>query len=457
MNSPRSSTLVSGPAADSRRGLFLPEITPAAGQQVIRADTLLVLLCLSFGPLIYGASAQAVTPMLLSAGVILMASRPGGIAIIAKSARALAAIVPLLAWMLASAIWSLDGEASVSLVLRLAVLFSAGALLVTGFGVLPLGQLHRPLLALALGLSAAGAAVAVDLELGGHLARILHGARPAGFDPALDYGRAAILHAMLLVPVSVGLLRLGAPLLAAGYALFTAIAIVSTSSLAAKMALATGFVSLTTVLILPQLRWVGLALLGVAALTMPLVFPVSLSPAASCWLANHKPSALHRLEIWDFVAEHIKQRPVAGWGLDAARRLPGGHAPVTIHHCDAAERPDGIALSSEIVPLHPHNGILQIWLELGGIGIGLFFVPLILLIGHVFRIPPWRDRLVQAMIAGCAAAAVSVGLVSFGVWAEWFVSGLFFVAAFVVLVARQSTELVEGAILPNAQGGGLDR
>jgi len=377
--------------------------------------------------------------MLLLAGVILIASHPSGFPIIAKSFRALAAIIPLLIWMLASATWSLDGEASVSLLLRLAVLFSAGILVVTSFGLLPPERLRGPLLALAVGLSAAGATIAVDLALGGHLARILHGTRPAGFDPALDYSRAAILHSILLIPVSVGLLRLGAPRLAAGYALLTAIAILSSSSLSAKTALAVGLISLTTVLILPRLRWVGLALLALASLTLPLVFPAPLSPAASCWLANHKPTALHRLEIWGFVAEHIKQRPVVGWGLDAARRLPGGHAPVMIHHCDAAEQPDGIALSGEIVPLHPHNGILQIWLELGGIGIGLFFVPLVVLIWHVFRVPMWRDRLVKAMIAGCAAAAVSVGLVSFGIWAEWFVSGLFFATAFAALAARQPT------------------
>jgi O-antigen ligase len=57
-----------------------------------------------------------------------------------------------------------------------------------------------------------------------------------------------------------------------------------------------------------------------------MMFPVPLDPEATCWLANHKPSALHRLEIWSFVAEHIKERPIAGWSLDAARRLPGGSA-----------------------------------------------------------------------------------------------------------------------------------
>jgi O-antigen ligase len=57
-----------------------------------------------------------------------------------------------------------------------------------------------------------------------------------------------------------------------------------------------------------------------------MMFPVPLDPEATCWLANRKPSALHRLEIWSFVAEHIKESPLAGWGLDAARRLQGGSA-----------------------------------------------------------------------------------------------------------------------------------
>jgi len=388
--------------------------------------------------------------MLLLTAVTLIASHCSDAPFIAKSLRALAALAPLLAWMLVSATWSLDGEASLSLMLRLAVLFSTGILLVTGFGSLPLERIHRSLMALALGLAVAGGVIAVDLALGGHLDRVLHGPRPAGFDPALDYGRAAILHAILLVPVSVGLLRFGAPHLAAGYAVLTALAVLGTSSLSAKTALAVGLVTLVMVFILPQLRWVALTLLGLGALTLPLAFPTALSPEASCWLANHKPSALHRLEIWNFVAERVKERPIAGWGLDAARRLPGGDAPVVIHRCD---EPDGVALSSEILPLHPHNGILQIWLELGGVGVAFAFAPLLFLIRNVFRIPAWRDRLVQAMIAASGAAAVSVGLVSFGIWAEWFASGLFFFAAFVALAARQSAVSGEGNVSPEAERG----
>jgi hypothetical protein len=90
---------------------------------------------------------------------------------------------------------------------------------------------------------------------------------------------------------------------------------------------------------------------------------------------------------------------------------------------------------------------LQVWLELGGVGVALGFGPLILLIWHAFRMPAWRPRLTQAMIAGSVAAAFSVGLVSFGIWQEWFVSGLFIVAAFVVLAARQSGAAASGCTI----------
>jgi O-antigen ligase len=253
-----------------------------------------------------------------------------------------------------------------------------------------------------------------------------------------------------MVPVLVGLSRLGDRRLAAAYLVLTTIAILETSSLSAKIALAAGLLALATVLILPRLRWIALASLGLAAVALPWVFPVPLSAEATCWLADHKPSALHRLEIWSFVAEHIEQRPIAGWGLDAARRLPGGASRVIINHCDAADRPDGIALSSQTLPLHSHNAILQVWLELGGIGVALSFGPLTFAIWQAFRRPAWRTRPAQAMIAGTATASVSVGLVSFGIWQEWFLSGLFIAAAFVVLAARQSAA-ARFALLPGAE------
>jgi O-antigen ligase len=425
-----------GQAAD-RRCASLPLPAKSAGPQASSKNIPLSLLCLAFGPLVYAASLGTVAAMLVLAVVSLIVSRDR-LRIVAKSLRVLVIFVPLLAWMLASASWSLDGRASAVVMLRVAMVLAGGSALVTSFTLLPLERLRLPLIAMALGLSIGSAVVAADLALGGHLAFFLHGARPDNIDPALAYGRAATLSAILTVPVLVGLWRLGTLRWVAAYVLLTTIAILETSSLSAKTALAGGLLAFAAVLTLPRLRWVMLAALGFAAVVSPLLFPVTLDADATCWVANHKPSALHRLEIWSFVAERIKERPMAGWGLDAARRLPGGASQVTIHHCDAADRPDGIALSSETLPLHSHNAILQVWLELGGIGVVLGFGPLMLVIWRAFRAPAWRTRPAQAMIAGTITAAILVGLVGFGIWQEWFLSGLCVAAAFVVLAARQS-------------------
>jgi exopolysaccharide production protein ExoQ len=449
MSAPRPSTSAAGSTADSRWASSLSRAEVAGSRASIK-DIALSLLCLSFGPVVYAASLGTVAAMLVLTSVTLVVSRHDSVPIMTKSIRAVAASAPLLVWMVASAAWSLDGDATAGVALRVAVLFCGGTLLVASFAQLPLERLRQPLMASALGFSVAGAVVSVDLASGGHFARFLHGAQPDGIDPALAYGRAATLNAILMVPVLVGLLLLRARRLAAAYALIATVAILETSSLSAKTALAASLVSLAAVLVLPWLRWVGLASLGLAAVTLPLIFPVPLSAEATCWLADHKPSALHRIEIWSFVAAHIKHRPIAGWGLDAARRLPGGKAEMIIHHCDAAEQPDGIALSSQTLPLHPHNAILQVWLELGGVGVALGFGPLMFSIWRAFRAPAWQTRPAQAMIAGTIAAAVSVGLVSFGIWQEWFLSGLFIAAAFVVLAARQSAAATRETILSEA-------
>ncbi len=445
MTSSRPSTTAADAAAVCRRASLLAR-AEVAGLKHHAKDITLSLLCLSFGPLIYAASLATVAAMLVLTCGALIVSRQDSAAILVRSIRALVAFAPLLIWMLASAAWSLDGAASVEVTLRVAVLFLSGTLLVTSFALLPLEQLRRPLIAVALGFSGAAVVVVVDLELGGHLARFLHEPRLNGVDPALGYGRAATLHATLLAPVLVGLVRLGFPRLAVGFALLAAAAILETSSLSAKTALAASLLVLIAVWLLPRLRWIEFGVFGFAVVALPLVFPLPLGAEATCWLADHKASAAHRLEIWSFVAEHIRQRPIAGWGLDAARRLPGGTAQVIIHHCDDADRPDGIALSSQALPLHPHNAVLQVWLELGGVGVALGFGPLIFAIWHAFRSRVWRTRPAQAMIAATVAAAVSVGLISFGIWQEWFLSGLFIAAAFVVLSARQSAAAVHGTV-----------
>src|SRR5207244_777034 len=77
-----------------------------------------------------------------------------------------------------------------------------------------------------------------------------------------------------------------------------------------------------------------------------------------------RTSALHRLIIWRFATDHIAERPVLGWGMDASRELPGGKTSVR----DYLDLPPSIVLEGSVMPLHPHDAILQWWVELGIIG-----------------------------------------------------------------------------------------
>jgi O-antigen ligase len=106
------------------------------------------------------------------------------------------------------------------------------------------------------------------------------------------------------------------------------------------------------------------------------------------------PSWAERLRIWSFVADQFVQHPLRGAGLDASRTFPG------------------------IVPLHPHNGPLQLWYELGALGA---------LLGTGFWVWLWLriaaraegDRLFAAVASATAAVYIVISAVGFGLWQEW--------------------------------------
>ena len=89
--------------------------------------------------------------------------------------------------------------------------------------------------------------------------------------------------------------------------------------------------------------------------------------------AGIPPSAAHRLLIWDFVILRIAERPLLGWGMEASRSLPG-HAttpPGGPGPLRPGWRRDArlAGRRAELLPLHPHNGALQLRLELGWPGV----------------------------------------------------------------------------------------
>ena len=151
--------------------------------------------------------------------------------------------------------------------------------------------------------------------------------------------------------------------------------------------------------------------MGLAAAGMMLVMPLLILAVRMADTGAHLPTSWdQRMGYWAFTMGRIADHPWRGWGLDASR-----------------------AFSPEI-QLHPHNGALQIWLELGAVGAVLAALTW----AFVFRRLARDERsLLTAGTAGSVAVYLFFGLVSFGVWQEWWLALGAMACAICVAVQRQ--------------------
>lgn len=130
----------------------------------------------------------------------------------------------------------------------------------------------------------------------------------------------------------------------------------------------------------------------------------------------------NRMEIWDFISQKILERPLTGFGVEATRAIRDFHTAQIFQKSDTI--------------LHPHNFVLQIWIELGLPGALLlsWFIAKTLL--AVKNLGPVRSRL-------CLPALMAVLLVactSYGLWQGWWVALLGLLPAYAILLQNQAEE-----------------
>lgn len=133
-------------------------------------------------------------------------------------------------------------------------------------------------------------------------------------------------------------------------------------------------------------------------------------------------SMIHRIQIWQTTARHIHAKPWLGYGFDTARYLYplGTSVQKTFRRDDPAKT---YLNPFEPIPLHPHNMILQIWLELGLVGAVLALAALELVIVSLSRAA--LDPTERAAGYACFVTALTIGCVSFGAWQAWWLSTVF--------------------------------
>lgn len=140
------------------------------------------------------------------------------------------------------------------------------------------------------------------------------------------------------------------------------------------------------------------------------------------WLmANVDPNWGYRIEIWRYVSELGRARFFEGHGFDATRVL--GQT--------AALLP---SFEGKTSFLHPHNGMLQLYLELGAVGVTLFLTVCGAGLAAFLRQKP--TPLALATVTGTIVTTGIVWSLSFGVWQEWWLAVIGLVACSTILACR---------------------
>ncbi len=337
----------------------------------------------------------------------------------------------LLLWSAIASFWGFDLTGSLFLVLRIGAIFTAGLML---FAIArSLDNRVRDNLGywLLAGILIALAIMMVEIAFGFPILESITGLQAERANLPARLNRGATAMAMMVWPAAAVVWRRGrlwAPLILGATVVMV---LVQMTSGAAVLGVVAG--GLTVALVLTHRR-AGRALLVMATIVTLAGTTLAANEFArrdwqnAEWLEE---SARHRVEIWNYTAGLIAQKPLTGWGFDASRAIPKA-------------RPFEQVGKKQLLPLHPHNAPLQILLELGAVGAGIVFVLLMLLVSRIEGLSK-PDRVCgQALFITTLAIACT----AYGLWQNQWLAMMFSVA---LLIPLTSPALAKPPAPPGAQ------
>lgn len=119
-------------------------------------------------------------------------------------------------------------------------------------------------------------------------------------------------------------------------------------------------------------------------------------------------SAKHRLLIWHYVAAKAMLKPLIGFGLNSSKFI--GADQFIIYE----------GLSWPLLPCHPHNNILQIWLETGFIGLSAYLISINAFLKKI-AYQPRNSKIFSIVAYGIFINYYLISMISFNMWQLWWV------------------------------------
>ncbi len=320
--------------------------------------------------------------------------------------------------------WSISPDRTLHIAVKLIPIVIGGWLLIGAAAQLDERARHRTSTALLFGAAVALILIGIEVATGGLLQGLLRGAGLKATGNLYHLNRAASQVAILIWPLWLILDRRRGPVVAAAGVGLAAAALYALDPDTPLLTLLGGVVFLALAQIAPRMAQ-GLMIAGVLAVALaiplyPLILPLIDSALLSLNLDDF--TLRHRFAIWEFAATRTMEQPIFGWGLGTSRVLPGT---------------DGIAGQlgggAETLPLHPHNALLQLWLELGIPGIALALIAIVTILRNITRYISGRKELAVALTVFFSATLIAE--LSYGIWQSWWLVFLWVSAALTIAVA----------------------
>ena len=206
------------------------------------------------------------------------------------------------------------------------------------------------------------------------------------------------------------------------FGFFTTLFIIFSSvNFAAAVAIGVGSLSFLVAFFAPSIFY-KITTIGITILILGTPFVMTILPDART-VGKNLPelsySVYPRLVIWQYASNLIIKKPLVGHGIRTSRSLSTNETKITFLYRDNGEIHTG---NTEKIPLHPHNGIIQIWLELGfgGAILGLMLI-LCSLKGIKSCIAP---KMSKALAYAALTSSVCLISVSYGLWQSWWLASL---------------------------------
>ena len=365
-----------------------------------------------------------VAPLAIATAVLL-----GGLHLIRQGAAALprgwlAGLLALLCLLGGlSLLWTVDRTRTLPAAVHLAAIALPGLLLVTAAFGTPGRRARAIENAFLAGLGLGLAITLVQVAIGHSFGELL------GHKPLLNHitpkvvSRPGTVYALAVWPAAIILYRRGltraAWLLPLAYTAVTLPLHHRTSAIAMAAALLV-FAAASAA---PMLTRRALAGLLVVLFVGAVPIAEGLSKAGledAAWLPS---SARHRIEIWQFTADRVLERPLTGFGLDAAGSIGNAGRESRFQEPGAS-----------IIPLHPHSLFLQVTVELGLPGMVIALGVALGLLAALGRAAP--GPLQRFALAGFAATWI-ISALSYGAWQAWWLGAILLAATALAFACRE--------------------